>query len=290
MAIMRVSSVPRIHRPSRTEFHEQYVLPQRPVILTGVLDDWPCSGRWSPEYFASTFGDHRVKVEIQESQEPITYFAKRKYLDTALATFVSMLDIESPIHYLSQWPILRDVSLLAREVGSLESFQVLPSYVPRALQHRLRLQPNFWFGPAGAFSTLHFDNADNLFAQVYGRKRFVLFAPDQRSYLYYPWTETQLIHFSPVDIANPDLKRFPLFAQAQAMDCTLSPGDLLFLPAKWWHYVYACTTSISLSHWWYSRPISWQRLRDEPIRLRSVYHLYIRPRLRRARKMPRSAV
>lgn len=280
---MHVSSVPRIHKPSRAELYEQCVQPQRPAILTGMLDDWPCSGRWSPEYFASTFGDHQVEVEIQGNQEPSSYFPERKHLHTDLATFVSMLDIESPIHYLSQWPILRDVSLLQRDVGSLERYQVLPSYVPRALQKHLRLQPNFWFGPAGAFSPLHFDNADNLFAQIHGEKRFVLFSPDQRENLYYPWTETQLIHFSPVNVADPDLERFPLFAQARAMDCTLVPGDLLFLPAKWWHYVYACTTSISLSHWWYSRPISWQRLADEPVRLRSLYHLYIRPRLRRGR-------
>ena len=42
---------------------------------------------------------------------------------------------------------------------------------------------------------------------------------------------------SPVDIANPDLDKFPKFAQARRLECTLRPGDALFMPAFWWHEV-----------------------------------------------------
>ena len=42
---------------------------------------------------------------------------------------------------------------------------------------------------------------------------------------------------SPVDILNPDLERFPLFTRARRLECTLTPGDVLFMPAFWWHEV-----------------------------------------------------
>jgi len=42
---------------------------------------------------------------------------------------------------------------------------------------------------------------------------------------------------SPVDIAAPDLKRFPKFTEAKRLSCVLNPGDVLFMPAFWWHEV-----------------------------------------------------
>lgn len=42
---------------------------------------------------------------------------------------------------------------------------------------------------------------------------------------------------SPVDITDPDLKRFPRFANAKRLQCVLKPGDVLFMPSFWWHEV-----------------------------------------------------
>lgn len=42
---------------------------------------------------------------------------------------------------------------------------------------------------------------------------------------------------SPVDILDPDYERFPLFRGAKRLQCVLRPGDVLFMPAFWWHEV-----------------------------------------------------
>jgi ribosomal protein L16 Arg81 hydroxylase len=42
-----------------------------------------------------------------------------------------------------------------------------------------------------------------------------------------------------------DTDRYPLFARACLMDVVLEPGDALFLPAGWWHWVRSLSTSIS---------------------------------------------
>ena len=56
-------------------------------------------------------------------------------------------------------------------------------------------------------------------------------------------------NFSAVDVENPDLKRFPDFARAKALDVVLGPGDFVFIPARCWHYVRSLTASISLNFW-----------------------------------------
>ena len=49
--------------------------------------------------------------------------------------------------------------------------------------------------------------------------------------------ESTSMVMSPVDIALPDLQRFPRFARARRVRCSLGPGDVLFMPAFWWHEV-----------------------------------------------------
>ena len=54
---------------------------------------------------------------------------------------------------------------------------------------------------------------------------------------------------SNVDVEHPDLARFPLFAKARHFDAILGPGDALFIPKGWWHYVRALTPSFSVNFW-----------------------------------------
>lgn len=39
-------AVPRLHCPSLQYFRKHYLVPQRPVILEGVANHWPCMKKW----------------------------------------------------------------------------------------------------------------------------------------------------------------------------------------------------------------------------------------------------
>lgn len=41
----------------------------------------------------------------------------------------------------------------------------------------------------------------------------------------------------PLDPLAPDLVRYPSYSQAQALHCTVRAGELLYLPALWFHHV-----------------------------------------------------
>lgn len=58
-----------------------------------------------------------------------------------------------------------------------------------------------------------------------------------------------------VNAESPDLARFPLFARAKGLQCTLQPGQALYIPTGCWHYVRALDASFSVSFWWHWRYI-----------------------------------
>lgn len=41
----------------------------------------------------------------------------------------------------------------------------------------------------------------------------------------------------PLDPLAPDLARYPSYCQAQALRCTVRAGEMLYLPALWFHHV-----------------------------------------------------
>jgi len=105
----------------------------------------------------------------------------------------------------------------------------------------------------------HFDLPDNIACVVAGRRRFTLFPPDQVGNLYIgPLDLTPAGQaISLVDTAQPDLGRFPRYAQAlaQAQTFELLPGDALFIPSQWWHAVQALEpVSALVNFWWRQSP------------------------------------
>src|SRR4051812_46607256 len=59
----RSGVVERRHRLSRGEFLADYYSTNRPVILTGMMDDWPAMKKWNLDYFAEKFGDREIEVQ-----------------------------------------------------------------------------------------------------------------------------------------------------------------------------------------------------------------------------------
>ena len=72
-------------------------------------------------------------------------------------------------------------------------------------------------GPKGAMTPLHVDVwfTHAWLSQLEGRKRWLIFPPGDSQYLY----DYQ------VRCENPDLERFPLYARARPLECTIGPGD-----------------------------------------------------------------
>lgn len=234
-----LTPIERISPPSPEVFESRYVKASRPVILEGAIGHWPAMQMWSREYFKSRFGERRVPAVRKKNGTLYSADGGLHYEQVRFADYVDSLAEAKPI----------DLYMLFRTHEYLpELFDdiVRPQYCERARWYRSR----FWFAGPDTKGPLHRDLPDNLYAQVVGHKRFILL--DKRL--------TRMVHqhpfysgtpnYSPVDAEAPDLERYPRFRDAPLYDCTLGPGDLLFLPSLWWHQAHSVDTSISVNLWW----------------------------------------
>jgi len=148
---------------------------------------------------------------------------------------------------------------------SIQALSVRQHLPDLALQNNLALpppgtQPTIWIGNATVVAA-HFDCKDNIACVAAGRRRFVVFPPEQLENLYIgPLHSTpQGVPISLVDMVNPDLARFPKFAQAYAAAqlAELEPGDAIYIPYMWWHAVQSLAPfNILVNYWWNKLPRS----------------------------------
>lgn len=40
-----------------------------------------------------------------------------------------------------------------------------------------------------------------------------------------------------VNFDNPDFEKFPKFLEIEGVEAVLGPGDVMYIPIYWWHYV-----------------------------------------------------
>jgi hypothetical protein len=216
-------------------------------VLERAIEDWPARA-WSPEMLASRHGDHEIDAYVLRDgriqlDARTGFCVERMPLSGYIAmTERAAREPSSDVRWYLRCALAALPPALAAGVGRL----------PYA-DARLGLRRNLWFAAAGTITHLHFDLPDNLVAQLHGQKRFVLFAPRERRRLDPHGWLSSTPHLSRVDAERPDFARHPRLREAEAWECVLEPGDVLFLPPRWWHYARALTTCISVNTWW-ARP------------------------------------
>jgi hypothetical protein len=117
---------------------------------------------------------------------------------------------------------------------------------------------SIWIGNRTRIAA-HYDVPDNIACVAAGRRRFTLFPPGQLKNLY-----VGPLDFTPagqaislVDVRQPDLQRFPRYAEAlaNAQVAELGPGDAIFIPSMWWHHVEALDAfNVLVNYWWRNVP------------------------------------
>jgi hypothetical protein len=97
------------------------------------------------------------------------------------------------------------------------------------------------FGMQGIVAEAHFDSGRNFIAMVQGRKRYIIAPPGQCPHLSV-LTSGRSERHSRLDWSDP--ASFASLQHAQAIEVILEPGDVLYLPAFWFHYIVSLGTNI----------------------------------------------
>ncbi len=238
----------------REEFMFEYYLLNRAVIFKGLLSDSPGVRSWSVEMFAEKFGDIEVEVSWNRKANSIDHELDRDAYRTKmlLSKFVALIHERAPTNEF----YIRRLQLGNGALASL--FDDLPRNVPF-----LTIDPdspelyNFRIGPAGTITHLHHDNDNTLLGQFVGRKKLRLVPSVQL-----PRMSNFIGEFSSFNLSDADtLEYVRSEAKADVHEYILEPGDAVFLPVGWWHYLEALDNSVSVSFHKLARPekeVSWR--------------------------------
>jgi hypothetical protein len=202
-----------------------------PFIIVGLVEHWPLA-HLTPNKLREHFGAIRVKARHGDYVKD-AFTPRRCVAEMSLAEYLDEMDAPGTglPAYLGNQPL-----------PQLHALCKWPPY------YRHFGDTRTWLGPANTVTPLHCDYHENLFAQIWGRKRFVLYPPHHDRFLY-TRQANPVLYASTFDPDAPDFESFPLALQAKPIECIVKRGDLLYLPAGWFHHVRALESSLSANRW-----------------------------------------
>jgi hypothetical protein len=237
-ALPTIAAVPRVGKLDAAGFRERAAA-GLPFLIEGVVGRWPLA-KHSHEILRERHGHMPVRARVGD------------YINTAFAPDRAMQDM-SMAAYLD---LAERTEGLPPYLGNLE-LRELNSMCHWPTWFDKMGPPRFWIGPAGTVTPLHCDYDDNIFAQIWGSKRIFLSPPHHDEFLY-PREANAILFGSPFDPEAPDYEQFPLARQAAMIEVIVHPGDMLYVPAGWYHQVRALTFSLSSNRWARGVPLALQ--------------------------------
>jgi hypothetical protein len=236
---------------------------ERPFVVRGAFAHWPvvAAARESDvalaRYLMGLYNGVRVGLFQLAPQARGRVF----YADETLSSFNFSRHAATLDQVLTGLlGLAHTIEPPALYVGSTTVEAVLPGFVeanPIGLGARDALL-SLWLGNRTRIAA-HYDLPYNLAIVAGGRRRFTLFPPEQIHNLYMgpldPTPAGQPI--SLVDFDQPDLARFPRFAQAweAGEQAVLEPGDAVYIPSMWFHHVEGLDpVNLLINAWWRQTP------------------------------------
>lgn len=240
------------------KFFEEISPAQQPVVIRGFAQYWPlvASAQKSPQDFSAYlmrfYTGKKARIFVappsankrfyyNDDMTGVNYISGEERVDLFLGRLLELMDREGCPAISMQ--------------NSLPS-EILPGLIEEnASDYFPEVEPRLWVGNEGIVSA-HYDGSDNIACVVAGRRRFVLFPPEQIGNLY-----PGPINFTPagaptsmVNLNDPDFDRYPLLktALANAWSVELEPGDAIFIPMLWWHHVESLEKVNALMNYWWN--------------------------------------
>jgi len=244
----------------RERFEREIVPNGEPAVLRGVVADWPIveaakrgdkalahflNGAATDEPFEAWFGAPEIGGRFGYNED----FSGFNH-DRRLATVGQLLDLIMRQHGHDQ-----PYSMYA---GGIPIRKHLPGLLPDITVPILDMERatliSLWLGNRTR-TAAHWDLPQNLACVMAGRRRFTLFPTAQLPNLYVGPLDFTLAGqpISLVDLDQPDLEKYPRFADALKVgqQAELGPGDAVYIPSLWWHAVASLDElGAMINFWW----------------------------------------
>jgi len=232
---VQLKKVEKISGISSADFIKNYLNKGVPVILDDfVSKDSPAWKKWSYDYFKEIAGDTVISLHGREdasndraASAPVAKMKFSEYLDlierepTDLRIFLfNLMKLKPELNH----------DLIYNDVTGGKVLQWLPY---------------LFFGGEGSSTRNHFDiDMSHVFITQYkGVKRIWLFPLEQSDLMY----KLPYNFHSIANIKNPDYEKFPALKYLDGYEAEIHPGETLFMPSGWWHYIQYVTEGYSIS-------------------------------------------
>jgi hypothetical protein len=231
----KYTEIERVEKLTKEEFINNYYKPQKPVVITNQIEDWPAFSKWNFDYLREVAADK--EVPLYDSRK--TDYTKKVNEPDFVMKMGEYIDI------LEKGPTDLRIFLyhLMKDVPSMKSDMKWPDLGIRLIKSL----PLLFFGGENAKVFMHYDiDFPNIFhIHFQGRKQCVLVDPKETKYMYrlpYSW-----ICNEDIDFDQPDFEKFPALKKINPYITHLEHGEMLYMPEVWWHYMKYETAGFSLS-------------------------------------------
>lgn len=205
-----------------------------PLVVRSAFAASVALNTWTPAALLERIGEHRVLVAVDLPDDDSAPYLEDNDVHAVSMTFSQFIDRlrAGERCYLHQAP-LKQFGELSRDLHDLGRLVVVPLF-----------GINLWAGRKTR-SGLHFDGAENFLVQLFGRKRAVLIPPGFGRHLRVLPDNPSKSRLSAIEIETLGgiLARIPRWRAG------LGPGDALYIPPGWWHYLSSDEMSISINVW-----------------------------------------
>lgn len=223
-------------------FKKNYFDKKNPVLIKGFAKKWGATKKWDLDFFSNLKFEHDIHLISGDFIQ-----GDNRYNTGVFKSFIKNLkEAEAKNETTKQY------------LTTLNIFDYLPSLnddIDFSLFEKFTKINDIsaWIGPPGTISGFHRDSGKNMYAQIKGKKMFIICSTKFNKSMYPSSKYMNGAVPSQVDINNFDAEKFPKFKNVEFKSIILEPGDVLYVPQNWWHYVQSLDTSISVSNFGYTK-------------------------------------
>lgn len=232
---LHLEPIPRLKTISKKEFLENYVRPQKPVVIEHLIDNWPATQKWNLDYIKEVAGE---KVVPLYDDRPIT--SKQKFnephTEMKMADYIDLLKSKPTNYRIFLYHLLKEVPVLQKDFR-----------FPKLGLRFIKQLPTLFFGGENSKVFMHYDIdfANIVHFHFHGKKRCIIYPPSQSKYLYK--VPHALISREDIDFNDPDFEKFPVLKKAKGYVTELNHGEALYMPEGYWHQMTYLTPGFSMS-------------------------------------------